>query len=399
MVHDWISLPQTAHEENLLTHWGSTYSNEYPFEYFHEPSPTLTVNEDVNGNTPEVIQYGCRMRHLRYLRIKYNFDLLYPVMSNACEAQGEESEIFYTHGDHLGSANWITDFHETPIQYLHYLPYGQLLANQRATGSTYNERYKFTGKERDGETGYDYFGARYFWSALGHWLSVDPLADKYPGISPYAYAAWNPVKYVDPDGKRVGMNGEYTNEDGTKSVATFYYDEVDGVRGFYHNGQRLDTEYANKATEAIGKIQDGGKYGKMLVDAVVKDDRTINLYPTIDFEKNQSLCGIGKLQWMANDYSSRDVSIPSFITLSHEFAHFISAWYGLADYDIWFLRGKNIITNDEKWAVNVENLIRNENHLEPRQYYDMPRYSGGPGMGKIPQWDWIKDILEAVCKF
>ena len=57
------------------------------------------------------------------------------------------------------------------------------------------------GKERDSETGYDYFGARFFWSALGHWLSVDPLADKYPGISPYAYCAWNPIKYLDPDGR------------------------------------------------------------------------------------------------------------------------------------------------------------------------------------------------------
>lgn len=35
---------------------------------------------------------------------------------------------------------------------------------------------------------------------LRKWLSVDPLADNYPGISPYAYAAWNPIKYVDPDG-------------------------------------------------------------------------------------------------------------------------------------------------------------------------------------------------------
>ena len=31
------------------------------------------------------------------------------------------------------------------------------------------------------------------------WLSVDPMADKYPNISPYAYCAWNPVKLVDPD--------------------------------------------------------------------------------------------------------------------------------------------------------------------------------------------------------
>ncbi|MCQ2294587.1 MAG: hypothetical protein MJZ67_02940 [Bacteroidales bacterium] len=63
----------------------------------------------------------------------------------------------------------------------------------------------FTGKERDEETGYGYFGAR----CMDHelmtiWLSVDPKADKYPGISPYTYCAWNPVKLVDPDGCEFG---------------------------------------------------------------------------------------------------------------------------------------------------------------------------------------------------
>lgn len=57
------------------------------------------------------------------------------------------NDIYYTHNDHLGSASWITDIHGYPTQYLHYLPYGQLLANQMATG--YDERFKFTGKERD----------------------------------------------------------------------------------------------------------------------------------------------------------------------------------------------------------------------------------------------------------
>lgn len=223
-------------------------------------------------------------------------------------------------------------------------------------------------------------------------MSVDPLADKYPGISPYAYCAWNPIKYVDPDGNRVGIVGAYNNEDGTTSVKTFYYDEVDGVRGFYHNGQRLETEYANKATEAIGKIQDGGKYGKMLVDGVVKDDRTIYLCQS---KINESQCKIGKLQWTANDSKLGNLAVPGFISLSHEFAHFISSWYGLADYDVWYMDGTRIITNDEKLVVNVENLIRNENHLEPRQYYSPE----GSGMGKIPQWDWVKNLLEIVCKF
>ena len=62
----------------------------------------------------------------------------------------------------------------------------------------------FTGKEKDSETGYYYFGARYYDPSLsGLFLSVDPMSDKYPSISPYAYCAWNPVKLVDPDGKDV----------------------------------------------------------------------------------------------------------------------------------------------------------------------------------------------------
>ena len=61
-----------------------------------------------------------------------------------------------------------------------------------------------TGKERDEETGYGYFGARYMdHELMTMWLSVDPMADKYPSISPYAYCAWNPVKLVDPDGRDV----------------------------------------------------------------------------------------------------------------------------------------------------------------------------------------------------
>ena len=50
-------------------------------------------------------------------------------------------------------------------------------------------------EQRDEETGYGYFGARYMdHELMTMWLSVDPMAEKYPSISPYAYCAWNPVK-------------------------------------------------------------------------------------------------------------------------------------------------------------------------------------------------------------
>ena len=57
-----------------------------------------------------------------------------------------------------------------------------------------------SGKEKDAETGYLYFGARYYNSDLSLWLSVDPMSDKYPSQSPYNYCALNPLKIVDPNG-------------------------------------------------------------------------------------------------------------------------------------------------------------------------------------------------------
>ncbi|MBP5541081.1 MAG: hypothetical protein J6X88_05460 [Bacteroidales bacterium] len=87
----------------------------------------------------------------------------------------------------------------------------------------------FTGKEKDEETGYGYFGARYMdHELMTMWLSVDPLADKYPSISPYSYCAWNPVKLVDPDGRdvwEVDKNGRITNvgSDGGCKTQTIKY--------------------------------------------------------------------------------------------------------------------------------------------------------------------------------
>ena len=74
-----------------------------------------------------------------------------------------------------------------------------------------------TGKELDTETGYSYFGARYLDHTLTTaWLSVDPMSDKYPSISPYAYCAWNPVRLIDPEGDSIDVSKIYEkNRDGS----------------------------------------------------------------------------------------------------------------------------------------------------------------------------------------
>jgi len=66
------------------------------------------------------------------------------------------------------------------------------------------DNYTFSAKERDPETGLSYFGSRYYSSDLSVWLSVDPMAAKYPSLSPYVYCADNPVRLVDPDGEEIG---------------------------------------------------------------------------------------------------------------------------------------------------------------------------------------------------
>ena len=65
-------------------------------------------------------------------------------------------------------------------------------------------RPAFTGKETDCETGFSYFGARYYDpTLLTSFLSIDRYADKYPSLSPYHYCAWNPMKLTDPSGDSI----------------------------------------------------------------------------------------------------------------------------------------------------------------------------------------------------
>ena len=141
------------------------------------------------------------------------------MIADAQSIHHNEPDVYFYHSDHLGSASWITDNGGLAVQHLQYLPYGERYVDQRASG--YHERFTFTGKERDEETGYGYFGARYMdHELMTMWLSVDPMADKYPNISPYAYCAWNPVKLVDPDGREIDISalekknkkGEYVHK-------------------------------------------------------------------------------------------------------------------------------------------------------------------------------------------
>ena len=123
----------------------------------------------------------------------------------------------------------------------------------------------FTGKERDAETGYSYFGARYYDSDLsGLFLSVDPMADKYPSISPYAYCAWNPVRLLDSNGDSVTVSGEQS------------LDIVNQLQTDNLNITINDNGYLNVDLRK-SDLSDLSREEKVIYDAIVSDKINIHI--------------------------------------------------------------------------------------------------------------------------
>ena len=123
------------------------------------------------------------------------------------DSSSEEEETYYFHSDHLGSTSYITDKDGNITQYDAYLPYGELLVDEHS--SSEEMPYKFNGKEFDEETGLYYYGARYMNPVASVWYGVDPLTEKYTNMGGYVYCAANPIKLVDPDGKKLVLAGSY----------------------------------------------------------------------------------------------------------------------------------------------------------------------------------------------
>jgi len=115
---------------------------------------------------------------------------------------------YYYHKDHLGNNREVwraaytmngTVVPAATIQQTQYYPSG--LPWSEGTGVSV-QPYKYNGKEFVEMHGYDTYdyGARGYYPALGRFTSIDPLAEKYYSISPYAYCANNPVNMIDPNG-------------------------------------------------------------------------------------------------------------------------------------------------------------------------------------------------------
>ena len=242
---------------------------------------------------------------------------------------------------------------------------------------TANSTYTFSAKEKDSETGLSYFGSRYYSSDLSVWLSVDPMSDKYPSLSPYTYCADNPIKLVDPNGEDVWIVGE----DGQR-----YQYKNDGLL-YCSNGEvyQGSDAFARSAQSSLKELQgQSTTANKFLGEFVENTSNDIVIKPkqkggevcyepggstTIKYENGETRTTTnGTIYW-----NPQGESVPTVdgmlqngtIDLIHEFVHALDK---VENAKLNTKRYEKIEYNE--WtATYYENIVRGEMNMPLRDHY------------------------------
>ena len=189
---------------------------------------------------------------------EYYGSLIYQINGSSLtfESAGFNEGRIYSGGacyhikDHLGSIRLVMDQTGSVKEQNDYYPFG--MRQERSNYALFaGNRFKYNGKEEQttGGLGYLDYGARMYDAESGRWFGVDPLLEKYYGLSPYAYCGNNPLIYIDPDGKVVVA----LNKSAQKSILnTLSKEDLAYVR-FNDNGI-LDVDLLNSSESLSGNF-------------------------------------------------------------------------------------------------------------------------------------------------
>ena len=155
---------------------------------------------------------------------------------------------FFYIKDHLGNIRVTLDEQGSVVGYDDYYPFGMQMDGRSYNQGLEDNIYKYSSKELDeeqltgGKLDWYYFGARYYDPDIGRWLRVDPMADKFPNLSPYTYPYNNPIRYTDP----TGMAGDDTNEDEEEKN-----DLLSVIVNTFKNYIESDTKFSEEQAQEI----------------------------------------------------------------------------------------------------------------------------------------------------
>ena len=189
-------------------------------------SNPLATSDDSNGELvagafqTETVTYTSGANppsgNLAIVLASYGDQIDFKNVALTTSAPSPPATVNYYFADHLGSASVVTDAAGAIQEESDYYPFG---GERIVTDSGVGNNYKFTGKERDAETGLDNFGKRYFGSSLGRFQTPDPVTISWRRMvnpqlwNAYSYVGNNPLSFVDPTGEELVQLGQHTDDE------------------------------------------------------------------------------------------------------------------------------------------------------------------------------------------
>ncbi len=344
-----------------------TFGDGSTIEYVYAADGTkLRTKHVINGTTTTTDYCG---------NVVYENGVQKLLLTEAGYVTLADKKYHYYLTDHQGNNRVVLNQDGTVEEVNHYYPFGGLFAS-----STSVQPYKYNGKELDTENGlnwYDY-GARHYDPALGRFMTVDRYAEKYSSMSPYQYAANNPVNIVDINGDSIITT--LTTQVGGKTVNVDYTYRTDpkGNYGFFDaqgNKYSGDNAFMGNLSQALADLREGA-IGNALVNELINNERKVNI---ANRDKNGADPGGAYVTWNTSITkgglnTAGNTTRPAYIGLGHELAHIQDIWRGTYDGTTWFATSEKNVPNAEKFATHVENQIRAEHNLPLRSYYTDTSY-------------------------
>jgi len=230
-----------------------TQVNPYTLEYDAE-GKVRTVASAMNGSASyEYDGDGRRVKKTVNGNVVTTF--AYDAFGRLAAEYGGSSTgngVQYLTADHLGSVRLVTDGAGAVVRRHDYRPFGEDLTGVNGRSAKYGDvknTWRFTGKERDAETGLDYFGARYMSGAQGRFTSADaPFADQHvedpQSWNLYGYVRNNPLRFIDPTGQAIQLTG--STEDQRQK-------ELEAIQASLVNNKVSNSLYVNPELDKGGK--------------------------------------------------------------------------------------------------------------------------------------------------